>query len=44
MKQIGLGFMQYAQDYGERYPAGRSCQVTITSCLSEELNADTNHP
>src|SRR5450432_2610624 len=23
LKQLGLGFLQYAQDYDERYPAGQ---------------------
>ena len=33
MKQIGLGFMQYTQDYDEQYPANRYNSACPTSAV-----------
>jgi len=39
VKQIGLGLMQYTQDYDERYPPNWWCAGTPTSCPAEAATA-----
>jgi len=42
MKQIGLGLMQYLQDYDERYPPSTQCD--ITGCGSYATDTDPSKP
>jgi prepilin-type N-terminal cleavage/methylation domain-containing protein/prepilin-type processing-associated H-X9-DG protein len=42
MKQIGLGLMQYVQDYDERYPPATYCDYD--GCAADALDADTGKP
>jgi prepilin-type N-terminal cleavage/methylation domain-containing protein/prepilin-type processing-associated H-X9-DG protein len=44
MKQIGLGMMQYTQDYDEHYPPSWWCQGLTSSCPAEALNSDPSLP
>jgi len=44
LKQIGLGMMQYTQDYDEKYPPSWWCQGTTASCPAEALNTDPSMP
>jgi len=38
VKQIGLGLMQYCQDYDEKLPYGSSAYVNVHNCLWETMN------
>jgi prepilin-type N-terminal cleavage/methylation domain-containing protein/prepilin-type processing-associated H-X9-DG protein len=42
MKQIGLGLMQYTQDYDERYPLSSHC--TSSGCAADDLDSDPSKP
>jgi len=42
MKQIGLGLMQYTQDYDERYPPSSYCN--LTSCAPGDQDSDPSKP
>ena len=44
MKQIGLGLMQYTQDYDERYPPGWHCGTNASSCPDDSLDDDPSKP
>lgn len=44
LKQIGLGILQYTQDYDEKYPPNWNCQTSTASCPAEELDTDSSKP